>query len=386
MAAVVVLAALIGCTMRAPVSGDDRPNGAEAGDAAGSSARAGGHRNGAAPSGVPADAQVGQVASITDGDTLRVIVDGANEPVRLLEVDAPETNGGCGADRATEFVRRFVPPGSTVWLEADVSDRDRYGRLLRYVWRDDGELLNERLVAAGWAEAAVHDVPLPISDQLFPADAPALRPGAPLRQLLARVRTAADPPAAPETRAAEISWDVLSAGAPASAAWATPLGELPVADRTGLDEHLAVDDAPHAPEHSLEVQLPFLQRAPRHPVPVLPIAVGICPVDSTVDVIDAAMTAAGPGAVLLCSTDFSHYHDQGTAQRLDRRTAEAVLALRPERIGVRDACGVFALRGAVGWARRYDLSPELLDLRTSADTYGHPDRVVGYPAFAFARL
>jgi endonuclease YncB( thermonuclease family) len=100
---------------------------------------------------------VAEVASITDGDTLRVIVDGTNEPVRLLEVDAPETDGGCGADRATEFVRRFVPPGSTVWLEADLSDRDRYGRLLRYVWRDDGELLNERLIAAGWAEAKLYE-------------------------------------------------------------------------------------------------------------------------------------------------------------------------------------------------------------------------------------
>jgi micrococcal nuclease len=44
-----------------------------------------------------------------------------------------------------------------VWLEADVSDRDRYDRLLRYVWRDDGELLNERLVAAGWAEAKLYE-------------------------------------------------------------------------------------------------------------------------------------------------------------------------------------------------------------------------------------
>jgi hypothetical protein len=146
--------------------------------------------------------------------------------------------------------------------------------------------------------------------------------------------------------------------------------------------YAVADDAPHRREHSLEVQLPFLARTLGQ-VPVLPVAVGICPVDSTVDIIGAAMTAAGDGTVLLCSTDFSHYHDHETAQRLDRRTADAVLGLRPERIGVRDACGVFALRGTVGWARRHDLTPELLDLRTSADTYGYPERVVGYPAFAF---
>ncbi len=181
---------------------------------------------------------------------------------------------------------------------------------------------------------------------------------------------------------------VNGAAVPTVNTWQIPSTEFPIdtelRDKLLVSGHAVPDDAPHRREHSLEVQLPFLARAVGE-VPVLPIAVGICPLDSTVDVIDAAMTAAGPGTVLLCSTDFSHYHDHPTAQRLDRRTAEAVLALRPERIGVRDACGVFALRGAVGWARRHDLSPELLDLRTSADTYGQPDRVVGYSAFALAR-
>jgi micrococcal nuclease len=96
------------------------------------------------------------VASITDGDTIRVRIDGEHHAVRLLEVDAPETGAGCGASKATAYVRHFVPPGSTVWLEADVEDRDRYGRLLRYVWRPDAQLLNERLVEAGWAVAKLY--------------------------------------------------------------------------------------------------------------------------------------------------------------------------------------------------------------------------------------
>jgi len=170
------------------------------------------------------------------------------------------------------------------------------------------------------------------------------------------------------------------------ARWETPSGAFPV-DRELRDKlvtggYAIVDDAPHHREHSLEVQLPFLARSLGE-VPVLPIAVGVSPVDSTVDIIDAAMTAAGPGTVLLCSTDLSHYHDHETARSLDRRTAAAVLALRPERIWVRDACGGFALRGTVGWALRRGLTPDLLDLRTSGDTYGCPERVVGYPAFAF---
>jgi hypothetical protein len=61
-----------------------------------------------------------------------------------------------------------------------------------------------------------------------------------------------------------------------------------------------------------------------------------------------------------------------------------VLELAAERIGIRDACGAFALRGLVAWARGNALRPCLLGLGTSADTIGDPVRVVGYAAFAFA--
>ncbi|MGH3715127.1 MAG: AmmeMemoRadiSam system protein B [Micromonosporaceae bacterium] len=166
--------------------------------------------------------------------------------------------------------------------------------------------------------------------------------------------------------------------------WATPLGEVRLdAELRGsllsAGLYVVADDDPHQREHSLEVQLPFLIRALGDDIAVLPIGVGACPVDDVVAVIE---TAVAEGALLVCSTDFSHYHDQATAQRLDARTAGAVTGLQPEAIGVRDACGVFALRGTVGWAREAKLTPELLDLRTSADTAGGPDRVVGYPAFA----
>jgi MEMO1 family protein len=74
--------------------------------------------------------------------------------------------------------------------------------------------------------------------------------------------------------------------------------------------------------------------------------------------------------------------DQTAATDRDTRTAAAILALAPDRIHVRDACGVFALRGLLTWAAGQRLRPELLDLRTSADTAGDPARVVGYGAFA----
>lgn len=170
------------------------------------------------------------------------------------------------------------------------------------------------------------------------------------------------------------------------AAWATPLGELPVEDPTWLAGHgVTVDDRPHAPEHSLEVQLPFLQRALGRPVPVLPMVVGPAPPEAVADCLAAAAAdaGAGPGTVVLCSSDLSHYLDQAAARAADDRTAAAIEALAADRIGPRSACGAYALRGLLSWARGTGLDPELLDLCTSADTAGDPTRVVGYAAFAF---
>jgi hypothetical protein len=164
-------------------------------------------------------------------------------------------------------------------------------------------------------------------------------------------------------------------------AWRTPLGDValdedlrPVATAAGA----VVDDGPHEPEHSIEVQLPFLLRALGDRVRVLPVAVGATPHDAVAELVGAL----APNALVVVSTDLSHYHDAETARALDRRTADAVLGREPEAIGAEDACGVFALRGFAAFARRADLAVELLDLRNSADTAGDPRRVVGYGAFA----
>lgn len=105
---------------------------------------------------VPADVTQAIVTSITDGDTLRVDVDGRNEPVRLLELDTPEVTGDCGAASATAALAELAPVGSRVWLQSDVKSRDRYGRLLRYLWRDDGVMVNRALVRRGWARAKLY--------------------------------------------------------------------------------------------------------------------------------------------------------------------------------------------------------------------------------------
>lgn len=167
-------------------------------------------------------------------------------------------------------------------------------------------------------------------------------------------------------------------------ALATPLGLIPVDDearRAALAvPGVRIDDAAHAAEHSLEVQLPFLQTVLEQ-FEVLPLAVGRCPAEDVAAVLDAVW--GGPETVVVVSTDLSHYHRYADAVALDRRTAASIAALRPEAIGDRDACGAYPLRGLLTAARARSLTAELLDLRNSGDTAGDPERVVGYGALTF---
>ena len=169
----------------------------------------------------------------------------------------------------------------------------------------------------------------------------------------------------------------------AADAWVTPLGVVPVAGdlradaiRAGADPA----DLPHAPEHSLEVQLPFLQRVLRHDFSILPVVIGEMPVAAAADLV--ATLWGGSDTLVVVSTDLSHYLADATARELDRATAEAVTGLRPEAIGDGAACGSRALRGLVEHVRRAGLTIDLLALATSADTSGDRSRVVGYGAFA----
>lgn len=169
---------------------------------------------------------------------------------------------------------------------------------------------------------------------------------------------------------------------PSADAWRTPLGDVPVDERMRVAASAAgcaIDDGPHAPEHALEVQLPFLQRV-LGDLRILPIAVGDV-VDATVE----AVLGAVRSDLVVVSTDLSHYLDLASARETDRRTADAILARDATSIGPSDVCGVRALRGAVSFAARTGLTFELLDLRTSGDTAGDPERVVGYGAFAILR-
>lgn len=171
--------------------------------------------------------------------------------------------------------------------------------------------------------------------------------------------------------------------------WASPLGRVCVdADerrrlveegaRRGLRGMVRVADVAHAPEHSLEVQVPFLQRT-LPGVPVLPVLVGDGDAACLADLLEHWWS---DDAVVVASTDLSHYEPLESARRHDARTSAAVQACDPVAIGSRDACGAQALRTLLTLAARHGASVLELDRRTSADTVGDPSRVVGYAAFA----
>lgn len=169
--------------------------------------------------------------------------------------------------------------------------------------------------------------------------------------------------------------------------WETPLGVVTL-DAEGRERVLAspavvVDDRAHAPEHSLEVHLPFLQRILGSDFRLLPLVVGHPSAAEVADVLD--LVWGGDETLIVISSDLSHYHDHATAQSLDRATAAAIVERAPGRIEPDDACGAHPVNGMLEAARRHDLGVELVDLRNSGDTAGPHDRVVGYGAFVLSR-
>lgn len=171
---------------------------------------------------------------------------------------------------------------------------------------------------------------------------------------------------------------------PSTDALETPLGLVPVdpeaVHRLESLPQVRVFDPAHAREHSLEVQLPFLQVVLGH-FTVVPLAVGRAEPQTVSEVLEALW--GGPETRFVISSDLSHYHDWATARRLDQSTAEAIEALKPEAIASDQMCGHHPVCGLLQAARHHHLRAHTLDLRSSGDTAGPRDRVVGYGAFAF---
>lgn len=173
---------------------------------------------------------------------------------------------------------------------------------------------------------------------------------------------------------------------PEATAFATPLGMIPI-DQAAVASiaHLpqvVVSAAAHAPEHSLEVQLPFLQCVLDN-FTLLPLAVGRASPVEVAEVLEQLW--GGDETLIVISSDLSHYLPYDAARATDADTARHILALDPH-IGHEQACGATPLNGLLLAARRHGLQGELVDLRNSGDTAGEKSRVVGYGAFVFSEV
>lgn len=170
---------------------------------------------------------------------------------------------------------------------------------------------------------------------------------------------------------------------PSCAAFATPLGVVPLDGRSiaGIIDlpQVVLSDAAHALEHSLEVQLPFLQ-AVLGDFSLVPLAVGHASAQEVAEVLERLW--GGAETLIVISSDLSHYLPYDTAQHVDAETAEQILALDPQ-IDHQHACGATPVNGLLLAARRHGLQAQLIDLRNSGDTAGDRSRVVGYGAFFF---
>jgi AmmeMemoRadiSam system protein B len=184
-------------------------------------------------------------------------------------------------------------------------------------------------------------------------------------------------------------------------AYFTPLGNIPI-DRTAMAEldlelkarlGFGLSPVPRDPEHSLEIELPFLQRALASEFELLPVMVRAQDPEVSEALGKAlAKVLRGKNFILVASTDLSHFYDQDTAIALDQAMLAEIESFSPEgafsaeRSGMGFACGLGAVT-AVLWAAR-ELGADtvkILKHATSGDVTGDYSSVVGYGAAAILK-
>ncbi|WP_114947917.1 AmmeMemoRadiSam system protein B [Microvirga calopogonii] len=162
----------------------------------------------------------------------------------------------------------------------------------------------------------------------------------------------------------------------------TPLGMVSLVREaaTALADFAPVvrADAPHAPEHALEVELPFLQTVLRS-FELVPLLAGDASPEEVAGALDRLW--GGPETLIVVSSDLSHFHDYETARRLDAVTAAQIERGDGASLGPGNACGYLAIAGLLIELTRRGLGAQRLALANSGNTAGTRDRVVGYGAW-----
>ncbi len=164
--------------------------------------------------------------------------------------------------------------------------------------------------------------------------------------------------------------------------FATPFGDVPL-DLSAIAQietlpWVVTSDQAHQNEHSIEVQLPFLQSV-LHAFSLVPLVVGECASTQVSQAIDVLW--GGDETLVVVSSDLSHYLPYREAKAVDADTNRAILA-RSHSLHGDQACGAYAINGLMQVADARNLHVEQLDLRNSGDTSGDKTQVVGYAAYA----
>jgi len=182
------------------------------------------------------------------------------------------------------------------------------------------------------------------------------------------------------------------------AQWATPLGDVAVntllasliAKTSGL---IDVEEEAHRREHSIEVQLPFLQFIYPRRFQFVPICMMLQDLETSLEIGDAmAKASQGTGAVLIASSDWTHYEPQESAKRKDMKAIQAVLDMDEKRFQDTieedqvSACGYGPVTSVLRASKKLGAKKaELLSYHTSGDTSGDKRSVVGYAAIVLTK-
>jgi AmmeMemoRadiSam system protein B len=166
--------------------------------------------------------------------------------------------------------------------------------------------------------------------------------------------------------------------------FSTPMGDV-IVEPGAMDRVLNIPgvieyDGSHTGEHSLEVHLPFIQRVfPR--ARIIPLLVGHDAENTVESILEAFW--GGPETRIVISSDLSHFYAYDVAKVMDQNTSQAIVELDPDGVISDGACGAVPVRGLLRVARKKRIHAKILDLRSSGDTAGSQDQVVGYGAYAF---
>lgn len=163
--------------------------------------------------------------------------------------------------------------------------------------------------------------------------------------------------------------------------FSTPLGKIPLwggCRELARQAPFLLDSRPHALEHAIEVQLPFLQRTLGQ-FELVPIVFG--PSQALISA-NALLPLVNDETLFVVSTDLSHYLPYADAQRIDLATVDLFLSQDAHQAAGAEACGRGPTATLLDLSSRLDWRIQLLDYRNSGDTAGDKSRVVGYAAFA----